>query len=163
MKIYTDGSSSKNGQKNCKCSLGVYTDGIQFSMNLETFNNVYPELSGTKHSNNVGELLAIYVALKEFKNKEFLEIYSDSMYCINSVTVWYKNWQRNGWKNAKNEPVKNKEIIQKILELIEERNNNVFFYYTKAHRKPLEKTDPEYENWYGNDQADLLAKKAILD
>jgi ribonuclease HI len=107
-------------------------------------------------------LLAIYVALNEFKNEEFLEIYSDSMYCINSVTVWYKNWEKNGWKNAKNEDVKNKEIIQKILELIEERNNNCFFYYVKAHRRPLKESDPDYENWYGNDRADLLAKKSII-
>lgn len=68
-------------------------------------------------TNNAMEATAILEALK-WANKatnEIVTILSDSNYLVQSVNVWSKNWERNGWKTSKGEPVANKELIQGIL------------------------------------------------
>jgi ribonuclease HI len=42
---------------------------------------------------------------------------SDSMYLIKSIDLWVHNWRRNGWINAKKEPVKNRDLLEAIMAL----------------------------------------------
>jgi ribonuclease HI len=39
------------------------------------------------------------------------------------VTEWFVKWRANGWLNAAKKPVENKDLIEKILTLIEQRRN----------------------------------------
>ena len=48
-------------------------------------------------------------------------IYSDSSYAINCVTIWFQNWRKNGWMTASKKTVENKDLVEKILALLEER------------------------------------------
>lgn len=160
IKVFTDGGCTSNGKSRCKSGLGVYfpENDLKISMKSEEACKKYNIWFNNIHSNNVGEMLAILVALRE--GKEFSKdiiIYSDSMYCINSVTNWYKKWEMNDWKTANNTSVKNREYIQKILE--EKKNyDSVFFIHTHSHRpEPLDKNSDEWFIWNGNNIADKLA------
>jgi ribonuclease HI len=39
------------------------------------------------------------------------------MYLIKSIDLWVHNWRRNGWINAKKEPVKNRDLLEAIMAL----------------------------------------------
>ncbi len=161
MKIFTDGAATKNGKKDCHCGIGVYSKGLEISMCLEECKKKWDWIpKDTKDSNNVGELLAIYAALV-MTDEQNVIIYSDSSYAIGCVTNWFKNWQRNGWITSKKEPVKNKEIIEAILEE-KEKKQSVFFFHVNSHQKePIDKDSEEYFLWHGNDMADKLATSSI--
>jgi len=77
-------------------------------------------------TNNEMELYAIYASIKDFliksKEKDIIEIYSDSSYCIDIFTQWAKNWQKNGWKKSNGKAIKNLNIIKIIWSLIEKIN-----------------------------------------
>lgn len=69
-------------------------------------------------SNNTGELMAIISGLEALERPYSLSVFSDSAYVINGMTEqWYKNWERNGWKNANGEPVKNKRLWKRLVEV----------------------------------------------
>jgi len=162
--VYTDGACSSNGKSNAKAGIGIYIEETKQEIS-KSVNEVSMELLNEpveKPSNNIAELLAILQALNIFQNqiqnKEKIIIKTDSMYSINSVTKWYKNWQKNGWKTAQGKDVLNKNIIKKILEYT--KLKNVELKYVKAHAE-----QPEAKNlflkkeWFGNMKADQLAKK----
>nr|WP_255669951.1 ribonuclease H [Aeromicrobium wangtongii] len=89
-------------------------------------------LTGT---NNIGELLAVQNALRDFADRP-LVIQADSSYTIGCSTTWAAGWARNGWRNSKKEPVANLAIVQEIHALMQARNAAgmpVFFQKVKAH------------------------------
>lgn len=43
-------------------------------------------------------------------------IRTDSQFWVNAVTQWAPGWRRRGWVNSKNEPIKNQEFVQSLLE-----------------------------------------------
>ena len=61
-----------------------------------------------------------------------IDVFSDSTYLMDCFRKkWYVNWQKNGWKNASKEPVKNKELWQQLLALTSQHSIN--FYIVKGH------------------------------
>jgi ribonuclease HI len=163
IKVFTDGSSSGNGKPHCLSGCGVYIVNTDERLSLssqEAADKCGVELEG--HSNNVGELLGILVAMVHVQDKSVdLLIHTDSMYCLNSVTLWYQSWTKNNWITAGGTPVKNKEIIRKILQE-KGKFNNVYFKHVRSHKKePQYQTSEEWRNWYGNDQADQLATLSV--
>ena len=62
---------------------------------------------------------------------------------------WVLNWQRNNWKTADKNDVKNKELWQELVKLT--NMHQVTFIKVKGH------SDNEYNN-----RCDELARKAIL-
>ena len=146
--IFTDGSCFKNGMKGCKGGYGVFfgdNDSRNMSQKIET----------KKVTNNVAELAAIYECVKILDNQKYT-IVSDSMYSINCVTKWYKNWKKSNWKTAKGTDVANKELVVGITEELEKKN--ITFIHVNSHQKePENKDSNEYFMWYGNHMADVLA------
>lgn len=112
--IYTDGSSKDNIG-----GYAVVTDNIQY----------YGKVPFKICTNNKAELYAIKKALKLFSGD--LLIYSDSMYSINSLTIWYKNWEKNNFINSNKQPVKNKNLIISIHNLM--NNRKIELKHIKAH------------------------------
>ena len=114
IKVFTDGSSSANGKSSCLSGCGVYianTDERLSFTSQEASDKCGIKLEG--QSNNVGELLGILVAMVHIQDKTVeLLIHTDSMYCLNSITLWCNNWMKNNWITAGGTPVKNKEIIR---------------------------------------------------
>ncbi|THW77639.1 hypothetical protein D6D19_02088 [Aureobasidium pullulans] len=131
--IYTDGSSLGNGAHGAVAGVGVYF-GPQDRRNLSE------PLSGTRQTNQRAELTAIQRALEIAPRNRPVTIYTDSNYSIKCVTEWFVKWKANGWLNAARKPVENKDLIEKILNLIEQRknmsqeiSNKVEFVWVKGH------------------------------
>lgn len=112
--IYTDGS--------CINYVGGYGIVI-IDHTVDDPNNVYEHCGHIpdKCTNQVAELYAIKEAIfliLEHKDKKIL-IKSDSMYSIHCLTNYIHKWKKNGFKTAKNEPIKNLNIILQIYEMLE--------------------------------------------
>lgn len=97
-------------------------------------------------TNQIGELCAVLEALRAHPGAEPLTIESDSQYAINCSTAWVRGWKKNGWKNSKGQPVKNRELIKAIDHEISQRPGPVKFVWVKGHN-----------NNPGNEKVDHLA------
>jgi ribonuclease HI len=76
-----------------------------------------------------------------------INIYTDSNYVKEGITVWIYNWEKNNWKTSDKKNVKNVDLWKKLKELI--KSNQIEWYWVKGHSEnPM------------NDLADKLAKKA---
>lgn len=47
-----------------------------------------------------------------------MDIHTDSEFVINSITKWIKKWKKNNWLTANGEPVKNKEQLILLDDII---------------------------------------------
>jgi ribonuclease HI len=112
--------------------------------------NKQKNISGSEENttNNRMELSAAIMALKEVNTNSEITIYTDSTYVKNGITEWVLKWKENGWKNSNKEPVKNKDLWQKLDNLC--KQNTINWKWVKGHAS----------NKYNN-LADELATKAI--
>lgn len=79
------------------------------------------ELSGGEPAttNNRMEMLGVIRALEALKERCKVKVHSDSAYVINCFRDrWYVRWERNGWKNSKKEPVENRDLWERMIELV---------------------------------------------
>ncbi|KAL9131724.1 MAG: hypothetical protein Q9217_000399 [Psora testacea] len=146
IRIYTDGSSLGNGKAGAFAGIGVY-------FGPSDKRNVSETLPGAKQTNQRAELTAILRALEIVPRNRDVVIITDSKYGIDSVTSWYVNWRRNGWKNAAGRAVENKDLIENVLAKIEERDQlrvQTNFEWIKGHSTSE-----------GNIQADKLAVATV--
>ena len=122
IRYYTDGACSTNGTwqggwsmvcvaKNHITSVGGFEP--------KTTNNRM-ELKGFLQA-----LIDAYDAVVEEEDDELnctqycFEICTDSAYIHNCFKQkWYESWERNGWRNAKKEPVANRDLWEEILDLV---------------------------------------------
>lgn len=126
IRIYTDGASSGNPGPSGIGILLIYKDHKK-----EISENI------GHATNNIAELTAILVALKELKRKDLpVRIFSDSSYCIGLLT---QNWK----------PQKNKELVADIKTRMKEFKN-LEIIKIKGHSGIRE-----------NEVADFLATSAI--
>lgn len=123
--IYTDGGCSNNQER---CNFGGWGAILSFNGKVK---EIYGGEANT--TNNKMELLACIKALETLKSDKYpVEIYSDSAYIVNCIQQkWYEKWQRNNWKTAKKEPVLNKDLWERLLELT--ATYNVKFIKVKGH------------------------------
>ena len=102
--IYTDGACSGNPGPGGWGAILMYKDTKK-------------EISGGEKetTNNIMELTAALEGLKMLKFPCEVDLYSDSSYLVNGFSQgWIYNWQKNNWRTANKEPVKNKEIWEEI-------------------------------------------------
>ncbi len=172
--IYTDGSFVRNkrevgkdkGQNNKISAAGC---GFYNLMTGDKVNFKLDKKYNGELTNNVAELMAILsVFLFYLKESTTLNITikSDSMYCINSLSKWYKTWEKNDWKLKGNKEVANKRLIQLII-LFMKKYHSVKFLHVRSHqKKPSQSKKQELIDWEGNYIADELAvegmKKGIV-
>ncbi|CAG7931755.1 unnamed protein product [Penicillium olsonii] len=143
LRIYTDGSSLRNGTQLASAGVGVY-----FGPG-DTSRNVSEPLKGSRQTNQRAELTAILRAIDIAPRHRHVTIVTDSRYAIDCVTVWFVNWRRNNWMTRDKKPVENKDLVESILVKIEERNDlkvRTVFEWVKGHNKD-----------HGNEEADKLA------
>lgn len=121
--------------------VSIYTDGA-CSGNpgpggwgaILRYGSAEKELSGGAFgtTNNRMELTAVISALSALKEPCEVDLYSDSKYIIDAVTLgWAKKWKANGWKKANREPALNSDLWDKLLTLI--NKHSVTFHWVKGH------------------------------
>jgi ribonuclease HI len=136
IKIYTDGSCLKNPGNG----------GWAAIINI---NNEIKKISGCVKdtTNNKMELMAPIKALQEVKERQPIEIYTESQYVKFGITDWIHKWIKNNWQTSKKEPVKNKELWIQLYEL--NKSHKIKWIWVKAHAGNIL-----------NEEVDLLAKQA---
>jgi ribonuclease HI len=158
--IFCDGGTKNNGSKNAKGGYSVYfTDESYYKFNVTKIIK--------EPTNNICELRAIKNIFKTisenpelFKEKNII-ICTDSQYSINCLTKWHSGWIKNGWKTAKGQEVKNKELVQQILEY--SGNIKFTFKHIYSHQKePSNKKSLDYFMWYHNKIVDENINKALI-
>lgn len=137
VEIYTDGA--------CRGNPGPGGWGVLLRANGKEKTLMGAELNTT---NNRMELSAAINALAALKKACKVSLYTDSQYVRQGITEWIGNWKKRGWRNSKNEPVKNADLWQ-LLEATAQKHE-VKWYWVKGHSG-----HPE------NDRADSLANAAI--
>lgn len=160
--VFTDGGCKKNGKKDAKAAYGVFFDDDH------PFNKSGLVIS--EPTNQRAELIAILRCLEiiseyreQFISKQVI-IITDSIYSINCITKWSKNWKLNGWKTSKGELIKNKETIKDILDLYETLiiDCKISFQHVFSHTKePAEKDTLAYKLWYGNYKVDKYINELL--
>jgi ribonuclease HI len=125
--IYTDGAARGNPN-----GPGGYGAVIQY---VDPRGELHEkELSGgyVKTTNNRMELMAVIVALEALNRPCQVDLYSDSSYVIKAFTEgWLNSWIAKGWKRGKNDPVKNVDLWQRLLQAKEP--HTVTFHWVKGH------------------------------
>ena len=135
--IYTDGA--------CRGNPGPGGWGA-----LIQFDTVQKEIFGGQNvtTNNQMELSAAIEGLSTLKEPCNVELFTDSKYVMDGITQWIQNWKKNNWKTAAKKEVKNKDLWQKLDQLM--TYHHVQWHWVKGHSG-----DP------GNEKADRLANKGI--
>ena len=138
VEIYTDGACSGNPGP------GGWAAVLKYKGNRK-------EISGgiKATTNNRMELQAAIEGLAALKESCQVNLYSDSAYLITAFKQgWLDNWQRNGWKKAKKQPVENQDLWQQLLSL--NRKHQISWHKVKGHSDDEE-----------NNRCDALAKAAL--
>jgi len=65
-------------------------------------------------TNNRMELLAAIMALEALKSPCQVVLSTDSQYVQKGIGEWLPNWIRRGWKTAGGDPVKNKDLWERL-------------------------------------------------
>lgn len=104
---------------------------------------------GEAHTtNNRMELMAAIRGLESLKRSCKVDLYTDSQYVRKGITEWIHGWKRNGWKTASKKDVKNRDLWQRLDELMQ--IHQVEWHWVRGHSGNV-----------GNERADLLANKGI--
>ena len=145
MIIYTDGSCI--GDRSGGFGVVALDDNEEL---MEVHAEQTPETT-----NNREELKAIIWATRHYGKSLFDEpdypvpvVYSDSAYCVNTLTEWMYGWERKGWRKADNKVPENLDLIQEYFEL------------SKVSKIELRKCAGHSGNKW-NDLADALATNKI--
>jgi ribonuclease HI len=134
----------------------IYTDGACLNnpgnggwAAIINFNDEVKKISGSVKdtTNNKMELMAPIQALQTIKERQPIEIYTDSQYVKLGITDWVHKWLKNNWLTSKKEPVKNKELWIQLYEL--NKSHDIKWIWVKAHAGNIL-----------NERVDLLAKQA---
>lgn len=114
----------------------------------------YRELSGgfRNTTNNRMEMRGAIEGLEQIKRPAKVAVITDSVYLRSGITKWVHAWQRNGWRTASKQPVKNQDLWQRLLRAVarhEEGGGSVQWEWTKGHAGHEQ-----------NERADTLANQA---
>ncbi|MEW6348169.1 MAG: ribonuclease HI [Thermodesulfobacteriota bacterium] len=106
---------------------------------------------GDPHTtNNRMEMLAVIRALEALKRPCEVVITTDSEYVMKGITQWLTGWKARGWTTSTRTPVKNRELWQRMDELVS--LHHVQWRWVKGHAGNKE-----------NERVDELARRAIKE
>ena len=91
------------------------------------------ELSGGEPdtTNNRMELMAAIQALETLTEGCGVDLYTDSQYVRQGITEWMAGWVRRGWKTAGGDPVKNRDLWERLKAATE--RHRVQWHWVKGH------------------------------
>ena len=99
-------------------------------------------------TNNRMELTAAIAALGQLTRPCRVTVTTDSQYLVKGITEWIAGWKRSGWRNSKKEPVLNRDLWERLLEV--SQGHLLEWKWVRGHSG-----HPE------NERCDELARRAI--
>lgn len=110
------------------------------------------ELSGAEGitTNNRMEMSAAIAGLEALTRPCEVVLTTDSQYLVKGMTEWLPGWQKRGWVNSKKEPVVNRDLWERLVELT--KVHKVRWVWVRGHNG-----HPE------NERCDELARAAIVN
>lgn len=108
------------------------------------------ELSGAEWetTNNRMEMTGAIRGLEALKRPCEVVVTTDSQYLVKGMTEWLAGWIRKGWVNSKKEPVLNRDLWERLVELA--KIHRIQWAWIRGHNG-----HPE------NERCDVLARRAI--
>ena len=100
-------------------------------------------------TNNRMELMAAIVALETLTEACEVTLHTDSQYVRQGITEWMRNWVRRGWKTAGGEPVKNRDLWERLHAAT--GRHTIDWRWVKGHSG-----DPD------NERVDVLARNEAI-
>jgi len=139
VEIYTDGSCLGNPGP------GGYGVVMKYQQHVKELSAGFIDTT-----NNRMELMAAIAALESLKRPCSIDLSTDSQYVRQGITQWLVNWKRNNWRTAAKEPVKNKDLWQRLDAACQ--MHEIRWHWVKGHAG-----HPE------NERCDVLARDAATD
>lgn len=125
--IYTDGSARGNPD-----GPGGYGAILRYEDSKGQIHEKELSQGYEKTTNNRMEMMGVIAALEALRRPCQVDLYTDSQYVVNAFEKgWIRNWKKNGWKTASKEPVKNRELWERMLEAAE--GHELTFHWVKGH------------------------------
>lgn len=138
--IYTDGACSGNPGPGGWGAV-IHKDGAETQ---EIFGGI------AETTNNRMELTATIKGIETIlADPSTAHIHTDSTYVKDGITLWVKNWQKNGWKTAAKKPVKNQDLWQDLVAVCDKKP--ITWHWVKGHSG-----HPD------NERADMLARNGVM-
>ena len=101
-------------------------------------------------TNNRMELMAAIMALETLSEGCAVVLHTDSQYVRQGITEWIPGWIRRGWRNAAGQPVKNRDLWERLHAAC--HRHRIDWRWVKGHSG-----DPD------NERVDALARaQAVL-
>lgn len=97
-------------------------------------------------TNNKMEMMACIKALQALKQASIVNLYTDSKYLVNGITMWIRGWKKNGWITQNGDQVKNRDLWEALDDLC--KKHRVSWEWVRGHSGNR-----------GNEIADSLAVK----
>ena len=125
--IYTDGSARGNPD-----GPGGYGAILRYVDSKGQIHEKELSQGYEKTTNNRMEMMGVIAALEALRRPCQVDLYTDSQYVVNAFEKgWIRNWKKNGWKTASKEPVKNRELWERMLKAAE--GHELTFHWVKGH------------------------------
>lgn len=111
VRVFTDGGCINNGKKGARASYAFWIPEHTSISDAKRVPDDQPQ------TNNRGELLGILEGIKSVQtnlaaSEIDLQIYTDSQYSKNCLTIWIQGWIQRGWKTADGKDVSNRDLIE---------------------------------------------------
>jgi ribonuclease HI len=98
-------------------------------------------------TNNRMELMAAIAAIEALKRACSVDLTTDSQYVRRGVEEWMPRWKANGWKTSDKQPVKNRDLWERLDAAL--ASHDVRWHWVKGHAGHAE-----------NERVDVLAREA---
>lgn len=145
--LYSDGSSRGNPGPGGYGTILEYID-----QNGVLHSREYAE-GFADTTNNRMELMGVIRGLKELTKPCKVEVITDSKYVVDAFNQhWVDGWLKNNWKNSQKKPVKNRDLWEQLLNLMD--SHTVKFTWVKGHNEhpENERCDRLAVNAYNGDE-----------
>jgi ribonuclease HI len=100
-------------------------------------------------TNNRMELMGAIAALEALREPCEVMLQTDSQYVRQGITEWMPNWVRRNWRTAAGEPVKNRDLWERLYAAT--LHHRIEWRWVKGHSG-----DPD------NERVDLLSRNAAF-
>lgn len=121
----------------------------------ETGTNNYSEIFAiAKGLENMVKYLNVNDEIEEF----IVELYTDSLLCLKSLTLWIWNWLKKAkggiFYNASNEKVINQELIKEAFKYLQLLKGKYKIYHINSHQ-PLSKVKEQHKKFQKFNNTDM--------